>query len=121
MTRDDERDERIAKLLASVRAEAEPALWTRARARIEAGERDRVRGFMAWVMRPVALGTSLAMLGVSMLAAFSLIATTPQTSTTSYTDSLEEALVTELESASTTTGTVSAPAPAAATDSGGAK
>jgi hypothetical protein len=64
-------DERLAQLLRAVRAEADPVLWTRARARLAAEEPS---GLIAWLMRPAALAASVATLvisvGVSVLLLF---------------------------------------------------
>jgi hypothetical protein len=57
--RDDE-DPGLTRMLRAVRAEADPALWTRVRARIEAGR--RVPPLLVWAMRPAALAASLALL-----------------------------------------------------------
>ncbi|OGF13592.1 MAG: hypothetical protein A2W00_07815 [Candidatus Eisenbacteria bacterium RBG_16_71_46] len=57
--RERERDERLTRMLRAAGAEADPALWTRARARIEALE--RTPGPLAWLMRPVGLAGSLAL------------------------------------------------------------
>ncbi len=121
--RDDERDDRITKLLGAVRADAEPALWTRTRARIEERERQQARGWVAWLMRPAAIGGALALLAVAIATALALVATTPRTTTTSTSgaETLEDALVVELESGATAGGGSSAPAPDAATDSGASR
>ena len=60
--RDDE-DPGLTRLLRAVRADADPALWTRVRARIEA--RPRVPALVAWAMRPAALAASLGLLVAS--------------------------------------------------------
>ena len=60
---DHELDERLSRMLAATRAEADPAVWTRVRARIEA--RAALAGPLGWVMRPAALGASLALLVVA--------------------------------------------------------
>ena len=61
MTHDEnDQDLRLTRLLRAVRADADPALWTRVRARIEA--RPRMPAVLAWAMRPAALAASLAML-----------------------------------------------------------
>src|SRR5258705_11374833 len=58
MTHEDE-DVRLTRLLGAVRADADPALWTRVRARALAG--PRVPGMLAWAMRPAALAASLGL------------------------------------------------------------
>jgi hypothetical protein len=113
-------DERITRLLAAVRAEAEPALWTRVRARIEERERGQARGWVAWLMRPAVLGGSLALLAVAIATSLALVATAPQTSGTTTAETLEDALVVELESG-VTAGGAAAPSPGAATDSGASR
>jgi len=55
-------DPELGRLLRAVRADAEPALWTRVRARIEA--RERTPALVRWAMRPAALAASLALLVV---------------------------------------------------------
>jgi hypothetical protein len=121
--RDDERDDRITKLLGAVHADAEPALWTRALARIEEREHPPARGWVAWLMRPAALGGSLALLAVAIATSLALVASAPRATTTSTTgaETLEDALVVELESGATAGGGTSTPAPDAATDSGAAR
>jgi hypothetical protein len=57
---DDEDDPRLTRLISAVRADAEPALWTRVRARAEA--RPAVTGPLAWITRPAALAASFALL-----------------------------------------------------------
>jgi hypothetical protein len=59
MNADDRDDTRLERLLRAVRAEAEPALWTRVRARIEA--RERTPAWLRWSMRPAALAVSMAL------------------------------------------------------------
>jgi hypothetical protein len=129
------RDDDLSRLLGAVRADAEPALWTRARARIEAGGRAGVRGWRAWVMRPAALGASLAVFAGAVAVSAALVSTAPRALTDGSYDTLTEALVADLSGA--TTATVAAPAtqapaaapasqapaaaPAATPDSGGAR
>ena len=61
MTHDENgEDLRLTRLLRAVRADADPTLWTRVRARIES--RPPVPVLLAWAMRPAALATSLALL-----------------------------------------------------------
>lgn len=120
---DDDRDDELSGMLRAVRAEADPALWTRVRARIEERERMAPRGWVAWLMRPAALGGSLAMLALALVATFALVTTAPRSTTTTGTaETLEDALVAELESHATESGpSRSAPAPAATTDSGASR
>ncbi|HKA24553.1 MAG TPA: hypothetical protein VKF80_06210 [Candidatus Eisenbacteria bacterium] len=85
----DRDDERLDQLLRAVRAEANPVLWTRARARIEAGEPS---GLIAWLMRPAALAASLATLVLSVgLSALLLFHS--QSRLTSSETSLADALI----------------------------
>ncbi len=113
-------DERISRLLRAVQAEADPALWTRARARIEAAER-RPRGWTAWAMRPAALGVSLALLALALATTVALVATAPATRAVLTSEDLPEALVAELESATETGAAAGVPAPGGAADSGAAR
>jgi hypothetical protein len=110
-------DERLERLLASVRADADPALWTRVRARLEA--REQRGGLLAWVMRPAALGAACALLLVSVAASVTLLLTTPRTITagaTATSQDLTEALVAELGDVSVSTSAL--PLSPASVDSG---
>ena len=72
---DKDLDRTLSRMLAAVGAEAEPALWTRARARIEARER---RPFLVrWAMRPAALGASFALFVASAGLSLALISNAP--------------------------------------------
>ena len=72
-------DRTLSRMLAAVKAEAEPALMTRARARIEAraGRPFLVR----WVMQPAALGASVALFVASAGLSFALLASAPGSET----------------------------------------
>lgn len=119
---DDEQDRRIARLLGSVRADADPALWTRARARIESRERAAARGWLGWLMRPAALGGSLALLAAAVATSAVLVITAPRsTSTSGSADTLEDALVAELESFAATTAAAGTAAPRVTADSGASR
>jgi hypothetical protein len=112
--RDDE-DPGLTRMLRAVRAEADPALWTRVRARIEA--RRRVPAPLAWAMRPTALAASVALLVASatlglMLATESSVATDEDYAT------LADALVAERDAEAATVEVAPAPAGDAASDSG---
>ena len=73
----DQEDRRLTGLLRSVRAEPDPVIWTRVRARIEAGE--KVSGFLGWLMRPAALASSMAALVASVaLSAVLVLNTEPR-------------------------------------------
>lgn len=100
MSEHDRQDERLSRLLASVRADAEPALWTRVRARIEAGE--RAPRWQTWAMRPAALGAAFSMLAVAVVASLALVATAPRTITAGAADDLTDALVAELSETAAT-------------------
>jgi hypothetical protein len=109
MTHDDrDEDARLSRLLAAVRADAEPALWTRVRARIEARERDRGPAWLAWLERPVALGASFALLAAAVATSLTLVAGAPRVppaAAPASADDLADALVAELDP-----GAASAPA-----------
>lgn len=119
------RDEDLDKLLAAVGAQAEPALWTRTRARIEA--RRGAAGWLAWAMRPAALGASLAVFAGALAVSAALVATAPATLTDASYENLTEALVADLggatgtDAAATTGAPPAAVPPAATADSGGAR
>ena len=71
-------DLKLSQMLAAVGADAEPALLTRARARIEArvGQPFLVR----WVMRPEALAASVALFVVSAGLSFALVSSGSESS-----------------------------------------
>jgi hypothetical protein len=71
----DELDRELSRMIAAVKADAEPALLTRARARIEA--RVGWPALVRWAMRPAALGASLALFLVSAGLSLALMATAP--------------------------------------------
>ncbi len=110
-------DIRLTRLLRAVRAEADPALWTRARARIES--RPRVPALLAWAMRPAALAASLALLLAAAALALLLASGGTLSGGEEYA-TLGEALLAERDAeAATTTPAVPAPPPAGAVrDSG---
>lgn len=111
----DREDERLERLLRAVRADADPALWTRVRARIEA--RPRVPALLGWAMRPAALAASLALFVAS--AGLALILTS-NASTGAGEDyaTLTEALVAERDALATPPPATADPAGGAARDSG---
>lgn len=113
MSDDGRQDERLARLLASVRADADPVLWTRVRARIEA--RERAPRWQAWLMRPAALGTAFAVFAVAMATSVALVATAPRTITAGIPDDLTDALVAELSETSVTPSAPVAPGDSGAT------
>jgi hypothetical protein len=57
-------DDRLDALLSAVRAEPEPRVWARARARLTEG-REEPR-WVAWLGRPVTLAASAAMLVIAL-------------------------------------------------------
>jgi hypothetical protein len=68
-------DEGLRKLLAAAQAEPDPALWTRARARIEQGARARTTGRLTlweWLARPAAVAVSLVVLLATAGAGYAL-------------------------------------------------
>ena len=79
MNRDDDLDRELSRMLQAVGADAEPALLTRARARIEARARQPL--LLRWAMRPAALGASLAVFVASAGLSFALISSASWTAT----------------------------------------
>jgi hypothetical protein len=120
MSQDDRREDELSRLLASVHADADPTVWTRARARIEARERQRATGWLAWVMRPAALGASLAVFVAAVGTSMALLATAPQELALDQADDLTDALVSAL-SMTTETAAPAATSPAPVSDSGGVR
>ena len=110
-----EEDIRLTRLLQAVRADADPALWTRVRARAIA--RPRVPGVLAWAMRPAALAASLALLVVSTALAL-VLATGTGVSTGEEYATLGDALVAVREADAAATPTPTQPRTGAARDSG---
>ncbi|MBI1796819.1 MAG: hypothetical protein HY076_05665 [Candidatus Eisenbacteria bacterium] len=115
MTIDHDDDPRLTRLLTAVRADAEPALWTRVRARAEA--RRPVGGPLAWIMRPAALAASFAILLGTAALALTLGDTRSASGGDEYA-TLGEALVAERAADVTPATSVPAPARSAAGDSG---
>lgn len=68
MTHDHSRDERLAKLLAATRAEANPAVLARARARLAA--RERAPGVAVWLGRPAVLAGAGALFALCVAGTF---------------------------------------------------
>jgi hypothetical protein len=64
-------DDRLVRMIRATRAEADPFLWTRVRARIEA--RERVPRPLRWLVRPTALAVSAALLVVALGVSWALI------------------------------------------------
>lgn len=113
----DETDEdiRLTRLLRTVRADADPALWTRVRARALA--RPPVSGWLAWVMRPAALAASLALFLASAALAL-LLASGGSMSTDDEYATLGEALLAERDAETTATPPPTPPQSEAGRDSG---
>ena len=116
MTDDRDREDlRLERLLRAVQADADPALWTRVRARIEA--RPRVPALLGWAMRPAALAASVALLLAS--AGLALILTTGASSGEGEDyATLTEALVAERDAVASPQPATAEPAGGAAGDSG---
>jgi len=101
MTQHERDDERLSSWIRAVNAQADPALWTRVRVRIEAGEeRLSLPGWLGWLMRPVALGAATA--AVMLVCGAGLItlrSAAPSGETTA--SSLTEALLDEVTGTTT--------------------
>jgi len=74
MTNDDRREERLARLLAATRAEANPAVLARARARIAARDaaRSSVPGVAAWLGRPAVLAGAGVLFALCVAGTFAV-------------------------------------------------
>lgn len=118
--KDEDLERKLSRMLAAVKAESEPALMTRARARIEAHAGQPF--FVRWAMRPAALGASMALFVASAGLSFALISSAPQ-SWTGEDATLIESLLEEsgIEDGSTLPGLAPANEPGSAADSGGAR
>ena len=114
----EELDRKLVRMLAAVGADADPALLTRARARIEARAAEPL--VVRWVMRPAALGASLALFVASAGLSLTLISSAPG-STTSESATLMDSLLAERGiEAGSVLGTP-ATEPGIAPDSGGTR
>jgi hypothetical protein len=85
----DREDETLSRMMRAVRAEADPVLWTRVRARLDPA--DEPRGLIAWLMRPAALATSVAMLALASALTVALLRDTVPAAyddATGFTDAL---------------------------------
>ena len=111
----EDQDERLARMLQAVRADADPALWTRVRARIEA--RPRVPVVLAWAMRPAALAASLALLVATSTLALFLSTGSTVGSGEDYA-TMGDALIAERDAQEAAPETTREPAAGAAGDSG---
>jgi hypothetical protein len=114
MTHEDE-DVRLSRLLGAVRADADPALWTRVRARAMAG--PRIPGMLAWAMRPAALAASLGLFLASAALALVLASGSGASSGEEYA-TLGEALMAERDGDTATPAATVPTGSAAAQDSG---
>ena len=112
--RDDE-DPGLTRMLRAVRAEADPALWTRVRARIEA--RPRVPVLLAWAMRPTALVASVALLVASAALAL-MLSTGSSVGTDEDYATLTDALIAERDAEVVAPEAAPEPTGGAARDSG---
>jgi hypothetical protein len=119
-----EADPELTRLLRAVRADRDPALWTRVRARIEA--RQHQPWLLRWAMRPAALGASLALFVAVTALAVTLGTGGTVTGGDTYT-SIADALVDERDSEVRGESATPAPAvtpmstPGAASDTGASR
>jgi hypothetical protein len=111
----DDQDPGLSRLLRAVRADADPALWTRVRARIEA--RPRVPALVAWATRPAALAAALALLVASAALALLLAAGTTVGTAEDYA-TLGDALLAERDAEVVAPESAPEPPGGAASDSG---
>jgi hypothetical protein len=88
----EELDRTLSRMIAAVGADAPPALMTRARARIEA--RAAQPSLVRWVMRPAALGASVALFVASAGLSLALVSGAPG-SEAGESSSLMESLLAE--------------------------
>jgi hypothetical protein len=114
-------DRKLSRMLAAVGAEAEPALLTRARARIEARPGRPV--LVRWVMRPAALGAALGLFVASAGLSFALISNAPGAEAAQSASLMESLLEERGIVDGTTLGAAGATVaePDAPADSGGAR
>ena len=111
-------DRKLSRMLAAVGADAEPALLTRARARIAARAEEPL--LVRWAMRPAALGASVALFVASAGLSLALISSAPG-ATTSESATLVESLLAERGIEAGSALTAPATEPGTAPDSGGAR
>jgi hypothetical protein len=114
MTTHDDDEIRLTRLLRAVQADADPALWTRVRAR--ALERPRVPALLRWAMRPAALAASLALFLAS--AALALVLASGSGESGEDYATLGDALIAERDAEVATPAAASQPSAGAAHDSG---
>lgn len=113
-----EDDPELSRLLHAVHADADPVVWTRVRARIEA--RERTPALVRWAMRPAALAASLGLFVATAGLALTLGAGTPVASGDQYT-SIADALVDERDTEVQELITTPTPSTGAATDTGASR
>jgi len=113
-----EDDPELGRLLRAVRADADPALWTRVRARIEA--RERVPALVRWAMQPAALAASLGLFVAAAALSLMLGTGTPVATGEQY-SSIAEALVAEGDTEAESQPATPAPPSGAARDTGAAR
>ncbi len=107
----------IEELLRAVRAEADAAVWARARERIESGARVEPPGQLwAWLSRPVAVAAAFAVLAVT-IGVGAVVLPRQATVASAASASLVETL---LEGSSADAGTIPAHPSAVPSDTGGA-
>jgi hypothetical protein len=116
--KDEDLDRTLSRMLAAVGADAEPALLTRARARIAA--RAARPALLRWAMRPAALGASMAIFVASAGLSFALVASTPEAQV-GESATLFESLLVEEGLVESVLATPPAATPGSAVDSGGAR
>ena len=117
VTRDEDgEDVGLTRLLRATRADADPALWTRVRARI--ASRRRVPVLLDWAMRPAALAASLGLFLASAGLTLMLASGASDSSGDDYA-TLGEALVAERDSEAAPAPPAAEPRGAAASDTGG--
>jgi hypothetical protein len=113
-----EEDPELTRLLSAVRADLDPALWTRVRARIEA--RQHLPALVRWAMRPAALAASLTLFAAVAAGGLMLGTGTTTANGEQYT-SIADALVDERDTEVQSQQASPAPSPGAARDTGAAR
>jgi hypothetical protein len=111
-------DRTLSRMIAAVKADADPALLTRARARIEA--RVRQPWLVRWAMRPAALGASVALFVASAGLSLALVSNAP-ISEAAQGSTIMESLLEERGIEASTPLVAPAPDNGTVPDSGGAQ
>lgn len=114
----DPSDDELTRLLQAVRADADPVLWTRVRARI--ASRRRAPALVRWAMRPAALAASFALLAISVALVMTYEGSTASSSADDYA-TIGDALIAERDAEATAAPAPAKPGGAAARDSGGGR